>query len=323
MRATLLLPVARRFSGTLGTLARWIARGDRLPTQPAGRDAALRGCFEFIGTTIPAAALTREVDARDAAGAQWLRCDPACIVADAVTLRLVACGSMGLSLDDVAALTRALKPIFGDAGFPLEASHAERWYLRCPREAKLPTFSTPDDALGDDLVRHLPDGDGAARFRALLNEAQVVLTQHPLNEQRARKGQAAVNSVWFWGPGALPDWVRSGYSRIYSDDEVVVALATRAKIPASALARGGEDARSDQHAITPFDAAQEADANVLVDLARLRDAAELERSWFATAAAALKSGRLRELLLRFESGEQVCVKPAQRWRFWRRTPPLA
>jgi len=55
----------------------------------------------------------------------------------------------------------------------------------------------------------------------------------------------------------------------------------------------------------------------------MRDAAELERTWFAAAAVALKSGRLRELLLRFESGEQVRVKPAQRWRFWRRTTPLA
>ena len=188
MRATLLLPAARRFSGTQGLLARWIARGDRLPAQPPGRDVALRGCFEFIGTNIPAAALTREADARDAAGAQWLRCDPACIMADAVTLRLIACGDMALSMDDVASLTRELKPIFGDAGFLLEASHPERWYLRCPREAKLPTFSSPDDALGDDLVRHLPNGDGAARFRALLNEAQVVLTQHPFNEPRARRG---------------------------------------------------------------------------------------------------------------------------------------
>ncbi|MEP6940171.1 MAG: phosphoglycerate mutase, partial [Rudaea sp.] len=225
MRATLLLPSARRFSGTQDTLARRIGRGDRLEALPEGRDATLRGCFAFIGTSIPAAALTRNLDAGDAAGAQRRRCDPACIMADAVTLRLVACGAMSLSDDDVATLTRSLSPIFGDAGFLLEASRPDRWYLRCAREARLPAFSSPDDALGDDLARHLPQGESAARFRALLNEAQIALTQNPLNARRAQRRQSPVNSVWFWGPGMLPEWVRSRFGQVYSDDEVVVALA--------------------------------------------------------------------------------------------------
>src|SRR5215467_6300186 len=83
---TLLLPRRERLfaNGASGTLARWLARGDRLPDRSPGREAVLHDCFEFTGTSIPYAALTRSLDARDAAGALWLRADPAYVMADAV-----------------------------------------------------------------------------------------------------------------------------------------------------------------------------------------------------------------------------------------------
>jgi len=71
----------------------------------------------------------------------------------------------------------------------------------------------------------LPEGDNARQWRSLLNEAQIVLTQHPLNAQRARRGLPPVNSVWFWGAGVLPQWVRCGFARIYTNDETATALA--------------------------------------------------------------------------------------------------
>ena len=80
----------------------------------------------------------------------------------------------------------------------------------CRAGAKLPAFAAPDEALGDDLfdapARQAPEG---RRWRALLSEAQVVLHNHPLNAQRVAAGLAPVNSLWFWGAGALPDHVRT------------------------------------------------------------------------------------------------------------------
>ena len=221
MQLTLLLPAQAHLSGA-STLARWRARGDRSDAAKPGREAQLRAQFEFHGPALPIAALTRSVDASDADSALWLRCDPAYVIADAVTLRLIACGgNLQLSAEEVLEFSRVLKPLFGDAGFPLEAARPDRWYLRCPREAKLPRFSAPADALGDDLARHLPDGDNARQWRSLLNEAQIALTQHPLNAQRAQRGLPPVNSLWFWGAGVLPQWVRCGFDRVFTDDESV------------------------------------------------------------------------------------------------------
>ena len=214
---TMLLPELARVERAR-QLVQWLARGDRLPNARPGHDAALRECFEFIGTTLPVAALTRSLDAGDASGAQWLRADPAYAVADAVTARLMACGELGLSPEESDELARALRPLFGDAGFPLEAPRPDRWYLSCPLDARLPAFADPRDVLGDDLMRHLPRGDNERQWRSLFNEAQVILHNHPVNARRVQRGQVPANSLWFWGAGKLPDWVRTRFAQVASRD---------------------------------------------------------------------------------------------------------
>jgi len=300
---TLWLPESLRRERT-PTLAFWLARGDRLADAAPGRTSAVKEAFEFVGTGVPAAALTRELDARDAAGAIWLRADPAWMMADAVTLRLMACGNLGLTGDESRALAQALKPLFGDAGFPLEASTPSRWYLRCPAGAQLPAFSPPDEALGDDVARHLPQGESGRRWRHLLNEAQVILHNHPLNAARTRRGAAPVNSVWFWGAGRMPDWVRTPFAVVASDDDVVQALAHAANVRS-----GGLDP-----------VALDGGGSALVDLAAARDAGALERDWFAPIRARIARRECGGVRLAFSGGERHRYRHAHRWRIWRRVP---
>jgi hypothetical protein len=302
---TLLLPdrdrlLANDRHGLLGT---WVGRGDRLADAATGRDAALRECFEFTGTEIPVAALTRSLDAADAGSALWLRADPSWVVADAVTLRLLACGDMQLSTDDCMALARPLKPLFGDAGFLLEPVTPARWYLRCPTGAQLPAFSSPQAALGDDIARHLPEGDAGRRWRHLLNEAQVILHNHPLNAERVRRGVAPVNSLWIWGAGMLPDWVRTTYSYVVSGDEIVHALARLAEIPMG-------DSLADALRTSA------ADVRILIDLDRPAFAGE----WQEPVQRVLNDRVITEVRLHFASGERYRYRHRHRWRFWRKIP---
>ena len=52
-----------------------------------------------------------------------------------------------------------------------------------------------------NLRECLPGGRDAVRVRALVNELQMLLHEHPVNERRAARGLPAVNSVWLWGAG--------------------------------------------------------------------------------------------------------------------------
>ncbi|MBS0557011.1 MAG: phosphoglycerate mutase [Proteobacteria bacterium] len=283
---TLLLPDLARVERR-PPLPLWLARGDRLPDSGAGRDVALRECFEFIGTGVPVAALTHALDAGDDASATWLRADPAYAMVDAVTARLMACGDIGLSREESDELARALRPLFGDAGFPLDAVRPDRWYLRGPSEARLPAFADPAQVLGDDLMRHLPRGDNERQWRSLFNEAQVILHNHPVNARRVERGQIPANSLWFWGAGKLPEWVRTRFGAVASSDPVVIALAKVAKVSVV-----------DAHV-----ALAKTDADILLDTAAIPE---------------INARRTTSIDLKFGSGERVRYQPSHRWRIWRR-----
>ncbi len=298
--ATLLLPARRRLSGQPlpADVGKALGRADGT-TAASGEREQLRRHFRLVPDHWPVAALTRQMDARDADGATWLRADPARISPDINGARMLAHGeALGLDEEDVRQLLPALKPLFGDAGMLLDAPHPSRWYLQLPKESRLPEFAPIDDVLGDDLFAHLPDGDEGRRWRALLTEAQITLHNHPWNAQRIRDGKAPVNSLWFWGAGTLPGSVSSPYKQIKGQDTLLRSLALASGISAEG------------------DAGQSVDA--LIDLRHLRQLDLLAREALQPLLAALARGELQRLNLDFADGALFALERGQRWRFWRR-----
>lgn len=310
-RLTLLLPPRKVLTAdaalAAGPIAFWSCRGDTEPAAAAGRESALRESFQFAGTSLPVAALTRQADCNDAAGALWLRADPAYVRADMATARLLAWGEFGLTPEDCDALLRPLKPLFGDSGFPIDAPVPSRWYLRAPAGAQLPAFASPEQAHGDDLRLHLPEGSEGRRWRSLLNEAQIVLHNHPLNAQRVARGQLPVNSLWFWGAGSLPQWIKTPHARVLTRDGVLAALAAQASCAVFA---------PQPDALTGFA------GETLLDLDDPALLSALAQDWLPALQQALANGRLDALQLRFVDGTRVSWRQANRWRFWRRVRPL-
>jgi hypothetical protein len=304
--ATLLLPERSRLAGQRlpEPLARWLARAD--VAQHEG--TPLARVFDVLPRGWPAAALTRQRDVGDAAGALWLRADPAYVRPDINGARLLACGDrLAVTREQADALLQPLRPLFGDAGFALDAPHPARWYLRLPAGTKLPPFAAPDEALGADLFDHLPadtthDAAAGRRWRTLLGEAQIVLHNHPVNAERAAQGLPPVNSVWFWGAGPLPDRVTAAVDAIHSNDEVVQAFAQAAGIRFTPLPERWQ----------PVETA------AAFDLRPLRDPAALHEQWLSPVLAELQARRLRIATLLFEDGLEYTLTPGQRWRFWRR-----
>ncbi len=311
--AVFLLPAWSSFGrqGVSPALAKALGRADALARQPEGRAAQLSRHFSPFPARWAPAALTRQADVGDAADAAWLRADPAHVRPDINGARLLGIGErLSLSQADVDALLPALKPVFGDSGFALDAPTPSRWYLRLSREAKFPQFSAPDDALGADLFEHQPDGPESRRWRALLNEVQVVLHNHPWNARRAERGLVAINALWVWGGGVLPDRVTTAIAQVRSEDDLLQALVHAAGGDAQTLPAG-------------FPSSPVA-AGTLFDLRHGRDFAALQRDWLLPALEAARSGTLDALTLDAADGSTVRLAKSQRWRIWRKpwSPPV-
>lgn len=313
--SVLLLPPRAKLAGPAlpPDIARALGRADFLQGQ-AGDAAQLQRHFDLAPRGWPVAALTRAIDAGDAAGTQWLRADPAWIRPDINGARLFAVGEgLRLARADVEALLPSLRPLFGEAGMPIDAPEPSRWYLRVAPGVPLPGFTDPDDALGADLGDALVDDarsrDAAAagqadarRWRTLLSEAQVVLHNHPWNARRAAEGKPPVNSLWFWGGGATPDRVPTRFADVVSGEVLLRGLAASAGL----VPRPSPDGFT-----------MPAAGDALLDARDVADAESLFARWLHPAMRALRRGDLQALTLDFADGARFDLRAGQRWRLWR------
>ena len=296
-RLVLLLPERRRFAGQAISkdVATVLGRSDAVPPQSSGERAQLLRHFDLLPCGWPMAAITRQSDQGDAARQGWLRADPVFIRPEMMGARLMAWGNLGLTADEAEAFLQPLRPLFGDAGFPISATGPERWYLALPADTRLPDFPLPVDALGGDMLAYLPEGNEARRWRSLANEAQVILHNHPRNHARISAGLPPVNSLWFWGGGRLPDSVRCDYSSVTGAGDELLGLAKLAGVRLQPAETG----------------------SALADLRRLRDWTEVEQAHLLPGVAALKR-RHASLLLDFADGSVFRIERSQRWRLFRR-----
>ena len=65
-------------------------------------------------------------------------------------------------------------------------------------------FTPPHDISQQNIENHLPEGPRAKRLMHLMNSAQLVLHNHPVNAAREKAGQVPANSIWLWGHGRAP-----------------------------------------------------------------------------------------------------------------------
>jgi hypothetical protein len=291
------LPALARFEPD-HPLREFLPRADRLADGGSGYLDGLGDYFPGVDADVPAAALTREWLAGDACAASWLSADPAWVQPDMNGVRLLACGRLQLSMAEAQAFASALQPVFDEAGMQLQISTPDRWHLRLSSDTPLPHFAAPEQALGEDLAQHLPQGAQGRRWRVLLNEVQVLLHQHPLNAQRRAQGLSPVNSLWLWGGGELPPPMHSRLHGVISDDLLLRALASRAGIA--------------QQTRTP-DIVAAAGPGWLVDLQDL-PAGEIASSWWPALQTLLSRGAV---VLHFASAERWRRQPSHRWRIWR------
>jgi hypothetical protein len=312
----------------LGTL---LARSRLSRRPPQSLEATLADAFGHApGAPYAAFRLLGEAAAGvDAAAACWVGADPVHLRFHQERLLLADSGSFGIALDEAQALADALNRHFCDVG-RFHAAAAERWYLQLDDPTLVDGFDAPplSAVAGRGIERLLPE-TAPATLRQLLNEAQMLLHAHPINQQRESAGRMPINSLWLWGAGVLPRRVDSGFDGVWSGNPLALGLGRAAGVPTHPLPLD---------AATLFDhvAPDTSQIVVLDDLlgsvqyengdAYRRALQSLESRWFAPLRAALATGTIRQLRIEASTAYAALTWESSRrdqWKLWRRAQPLA
>lgn len=197
---------------TPATLKQWLAHGrrTRLWTDEDLSCARLDPWQHSLLTVVPdalrAQGLASASLTRRGAGADWqkgscLHVEPIHLAAGLDDLRLVF--PPALSADESSQLFTSVQLLMSVAGFELHREPAsDRWFMWCASQYQWLTYS-PRSGFARRLHDIMPRGDHAPELRRLMTEVQMLLHAHPVNEQRARRGLPAINSLWFWGDAEL------------------------------------------------------------------------------------------------------------------------
>ena len=266
----------------------------------------------------PLAPITALYDGLDSRQGYWLRADPAHLQLGMRGVTLLDAGHVGLTAEESGALAAALQPLFAAAAWRLHAPYPGRWYASSAEPIELKT--TPIDQVATRHVNSaLPVGPSAAQVMRLINDAQIILHDHPVNQAREARGQAPINSLWLWGGGEMPNPMPKLMAKTDRNFRQVLAAQPEAlALAAFTHIRSGPCPGR-------FDALPDADSTLLVlpdfpAYASSEDAARLDADWFTPLLRGLRRGRIRAatLTLTGPEGQSAGIGMLDAWKFWKR-----
>ena len=162
-------------------LAAWVGRPDLAYHAPAGIAAA---GFEAPGS----------------AAAVWLA-TPVHFVAGLTRVHLDPRGLLSLPRATLERIAEDFDAAFAGSGWRLLPLEAGGFLAIAPSTMEVRTVD-PARRLGSDIGDALPSGRDAAALRRLGTEIEMWLHDHPVNAERAERGQPPITGLWLWGGGA-------------------------------------------------------------------------------------------------------------------------
>jgi hypothetical protein len=236
---------------------------------------------------------------------------------------LADAGAFDLDVGEAQEIVASLNRDFADIG-QFHVADARRWYLRL--NATVNHNSEPISKMaGRRIDGELTDKNGP--LTRWLNEVQMVLHLHPVNERRQTHGKPAINSLWLWGGGALPTPAKPAWSRIWSGNPLATGMATACGIEARPIPRNLPEllAQTDKtgNELLVLDSLQP--PVLYEDGPGWRAAAQaLDENWLAPLRDT--PGRQIEMLTIVAPtiyGQLIwTLRSKDRWKFWRKPRPL-
>ncbi len=107
-----------------------------------------------------------------------------------------------ISTEEAAVLVKYLADNFDNDEFKLYAGVSYRHCLIWNNGTlDVGTLTPPHDITGKPIKEYLPKHPNTKKLYEMMKRSYDVLKDHPLNKERAARGERPANSMWFWGEG--------------------------------------------------------------------------------------------------------------------------
>lgn len=108
--------------------------------------------------------------------------------------------SSEISTEEAAVLIEAVKKILENDEFKYYVGTSYR-HLTIWDKGEVVELTPPHDILGNVIEEYLPKEE---KLREMMKKSYDILSNHPINVERKKKGLNPANSLWFWGAGTRP-----------------------------------------------------------------------------------------------------------------------
>lgn len=304
-------------------LARLLKRADSYPIKPTQFEARASHLFHQA-IQIPHALCSAQVELNQADPCLfWLRVDPVQLIPDRDTLVLIPPQQLAITEQESKALLDAFNQHFKQDGVELLYGSATAWYLSVLQKVDIQTTALSEAAFCN-LQGLFPRGHAAGHWRKLMNEAQMLFYNHPVNLQRRESGQPEINSIWMWGEGMLDtnQLVSRPQAKIWGQGSYLAGLAHLTQAHFSPLPKDyqawfseAEETQSINQHLIVLDVSQQTDADEVLAL--------LESNWCEGLLTGLSTHQLHSVYIDLDLKDGFLLEPGYLKRFWRWRHPLA
>jgi hypothetical protein len=303
-----------------------LARGRGASSESKSVETWLQEAFGLEEQPMAAGALTLLAGGSEPGEGCWGRVDPIHLRLMRDRLIVVPSAAFALSRAEADALVEDLNRHFAGA-LEITAVEPDRWSARLAHDFAFDAAS-PLDVAGRDVDLTLRiGGEAGKRWGTLLNEIQMLLHAHPVNQAREGRGDPMVNSLWLWGVGHAPRIQPTHWQSVTAADPLALGLARlggarQRPLPESGhawLERSPEDGR---HLVlldvlrAPLALGNTGEYRECIDA--------LEKNWFAPLLAALRTGHVGMVTVYVPDslGAEFETIRGDLRRFWRRPKAL-
>ena len=311
LAADILPPAGFALPASTLVLDALLRRSRVLVGQPQSLEEAVLHAFGLDPAANMVAPLTKLAEVDTAGGTPggtlreqaWLRADPVHLAISRDNAQLFDSHVVKPTADEMAAIAQTINQHFARDGIVITFPDPARGYIATDAN-NLPQ-STPLWKMGGaNVFDNLPLSKTRTNWRAVSNEIQMLLHEHPVNVRRAKAGTPVINALWIWGGGTLTQAIAAidssleppVFTNVVARLVLARGLGMAHQLPVVTLPPALDVAALGEHTLVVLHTATR-EVRAQSRETWPNAVAAIERDWIAPAIAAFDAGQFERLTI--------------------------